>query len=83
MRERLIILEVPVISEHYELFVPIDMKIKKLKILLANAVSEITNGQYISSGTEVLCLKEQNLQLSEEREIQQYGIENGDTIYLI
>ena len=83
MRERLIILEVPVISQHYELFVPIDMKIKKLKILLANSVSEITNGQYIPSGTEVLCLKERNLQLSEKEEIQQYGIENGDTIYLI
>ncbi|MGF0143989.1 hypothetical protein [Sharpea azabuensis] len=83
MKEKQIILKVPAIDREYEVFIPVGITVSGLRQLLVDSVEEITNGQYIASGTEVLCLKEQNIQLLDEKEVSVYGIKNGDTLFLI
>ena len=83
MKEKQIILKVPAIDREYEVFIPVGITVNRLHHLLVESVEEITNGQFIASGTEALCLKGQNIQLSDEKEVSDYGIQNGDTLFLI
>ena len=83
MKEKQIILKVPAIDREYEVFIPVGITVSGLRQLLVDSVEDITNGQNIASGTEVLCLKEQNIQLLDEKEVSVYGIKNGDTLFLI
>ena len=83
MKEKQIILKVPAIDREYEVFIPVGITVSGLRQLLVDSVEEITNGQYINSGTEVLCLKEQNIQIINEKEVSVYRNKNGDTLFLI
>ncbi len=82
MNEKQIILEIPVLSQSYEIKIPSDMKISLLRLLLAESIQELTNGQYVSSGEEILYLKNRHEQLSEDQEVRFYNIQNGDVILI-
>lgn len=82
-KEDRILLRVPAIDARYEVLIPTEITVGSLKQLLISSVEEITNGQYCSSGTELLCRKEQGLQLREELPVSAYGIQNGELLFLI
>lgn len=84
MSKILIALEVPAINEKYDVFVPDFMTIGELTILLAKAVSDMTQNQYVSSGKEVLLYRsiEGYVILNKKYTVFDYGFKNGDVVYI-
>lgn len=83
MAKVLIEICVPAIDEHFDVFVPVDVPIQELNGIIANGISELTNGKYIASERERLCLKKPAGVLQPECTLQDYGIKNGMQLYLI
>ena len=82
MNKKLITLVVPSVEEEFDILVPDFLVIKELIKLLAEAVSDITQNMYVSSGCEVLCRREPDMILDEEYTLQEYGLQNGEYLYL-
>lgn len=50
---------VPAISEHFDVQVPCFLTVGEVSTLLAEAVEELSNHNYVSSKNELLCFAEQ------------------------
>ena len=74
---------VPATSDHFDLFVPVDVPIRDVAKVMADGVVEITDGKYFISGWEQLCLKEPSGLLDPSLSLQDYGIKDGTQLYLI
>ena len=83
MNKVLIEIYIPAIGEHFDIFVPVDVPIQELTVILADGISEITNGKYLSSKSEQLCTKEPAGILNPALTLQDYGIKDGMQLYLI
>lgn len=83
MNKVLIELHIPAIGEHFDIFIPTDVEIEKLNIIIANGISEITNGKYIPSNLERLNSKEPLGLLNANLTLNDYGIKNGMQLYFI
>ena len=57
MEKTLLVMEVPSISLQFELWIPDFLKIRELIPLIVKAASEMSDGLYASSGTEMLCAR--------------------------
>ena len=76
-------LEVPAIESRYELFLPSFMPVGQMLDLLRKAVTELSEGRYMPSGTEYLCSGEMGNRFMESVPLQDYGIRNGDCLFMI
>lgn len=83
MNKVLIEVCVPAIDEHFDIFAPTDVPIGELTEILASGVSEISNGSYVVSGAEQLCLKQPAGLLHPSLTLQDYGIKDSMQLYLI
>lgn len=83
MNKVLIEIYIPAIYKLFDIFVPTDVPIKEVAVIIANGVAEITNGKYIASESEQLCLKEPYGLLNPALTLQAYGIKDGTQLYLI
>lgn len=70
-------------QECFDIFAPADVPIAALKGIIARGVAEITNGRYVASEYEQLCLREPCGFLNPELTLDDYGIKDGAQIYLI
>lgn len=84
MSKILIALEVPAIKEKYDVFIPDFLKIGECTTLLAKAVSDMTQKQYVASGKEVLVYHntEDYIILNKKYTILDYGLKNGERLYI-
>lgn len=78
----LIGLYVPSIEENFDLFVPTGLVISELCTLLADGLTQTTNGHYRTSGRELLCLSSPDKLLAQDMTLADYGISNGDQLVL-
>ena len=83
MEKIIIHLMVPALGLEYDMYIPTTILVSQLTKLIVQAIEEITDKLYISSGNEILCLKEQDIILVQEAVIKSYAIQNGDHIMLI
>ncbi|MGN1181410.1 MAG: hypothetical protein ACI4SR_00265 [Faecalibacillus sp.] len=83
MDKILISLYVPSINERYDMNIPRFMKIKDLIDLLSQAIENLSNGRYISSHGEILCLMNQQILLFNDKRIEDYNIQNGDVLMML
>ena len=83
MNKVLIEIHIPAIYNHFDIFAPVDVPIKDLSVIITDGVAEITNGKYIPSGSEQLCLKEPAGLLNPALTLQDYNIKDGMQLYLI
>lgn len=83
MNKVLVEIYVPAIYDHFDIFAPIDVPIKDLNGIIASGVAELTNGKYVSSKCEQLCLKEPSGLLNPSLTLEDYGIKDGTQLYLI
>ena len=83
MNKVLIEIYVPAIDDRFDIFAPIDVPIKTLTGIIANGISEITNGKYVLSNCEQLCATEPVGLLDPSLTLQDYGVQNGMQLYLI
>ncbi len=84
MSKVLITLKVPAIKEQYDLFVPDFLTIEECITLLTEALSDMTQKQFVSSGKEVLLNynNEEYKILEKEYRVSECGVQHGDTWYL-
>lgn len=83
MGKVLINLEVPAISESYDVYIPTFLNITKVAELLAKAVAELSDQRYVSSGHELLCHKENGYVMRVDKTFEEYGILNGDHLIFL
>ena len=74
---------IPAIGERYDVRIPNFLRIKSVTSMIANAVEELSNHLYVSSGDEQLCSVEKNILLRHNATLKQYGIQNGDHLILM
>ena len=83
MNKVLVKICVPAAGDSFDMFVPVDIPIKDVGRVMADGVVEITNGKYITSGLEQMCMKDPTGLLDPTRSLQDYGVRGGAEIYLI
>jgi len=83
MTKVLIEICVPATGDHFDIFAPVDVPIREINGIIANGIAELTNGKYVASEREQLCLKEPGALLNPGYTLQDYGIKNGTQLYLI
>lgn len=74
---------VPAIGGHFDAFVPVDISITDLTQVIINGIVEITNGRYVTSQSEHLCMKEPSGLLNPMLTLYDYGVIDGTEIYLV
>lgn len=83
MNKVLIELFIPAIGDHIDVFVPLDIPILDLTKVLIDGIVEITNGMYVPSNGESLCMKEPLGILNPSLTLYDYGIIDGTQLYLV
>ena len=83
MNKVLVELYIPAIGEHFDVFVPVDIPIQDLTQVLINGIVEITNGGYVPSHGEHLCLKEPTGLLNPMSSLFDYGVIDGTQIFMV
>ena len=78
----MITLKVPSVQMEQDVMIPDFHPVKEIIKLLTEAVGELTQNRYISSGEEVLCRETPDMILNERYTLQDYGVEHGETLYL-
>lgn len=83
MAKVLVMLEVPAISETFEVKVPDNLPVGELTYLLAKSVEDITEGRYRQSNTELLCSRERDALLNEAKTAGAYKLQHGEHLILM
>ena len=82
MEKILITLKVPSVQLEQDVMIPDFLPVKEIIKLLTEAVVDLTQNMYISSGEEILCRKAPDMVLNDRYTLQDYGVEHGETLYL-
>ena len=83
MNKVLVEIHIPATGDRFDIFAPVDVPVKELSGVLANGVAEITDGKYVPSKYEQLCLKEPAGMLNPLLCLQDYGVQDGMQLYLV
>ena len=83
MNKVLIKICVPATADCFDMFVPTDVPIQNIRCVIADGVMDLTNGEFLPSGCECLCLKEPLGVLNPSLTLDDYGLRDGMCLYLI
>lgn len=83
MQKVLVSLSVPSVSLKVDLYVPNFLMVSEIIPMLIEAIKEITNSRYYSSGNEVLCSEEKSMILTPSDTLKQCGVLNGEHLILL
>ena len=83
MNKVFIVVEVPLIEEKYEVYIPIGKKIYKVAQILAKAVSELSGGHYPVKEDAMLYSKVTGKPYNINMTVKETDIRNGTEIILI
>ena len=83
MNKVFIIVEVPLIEERYEVYIPIGKKIHKVASILAKAVFELSGGHYPASKDATLYSKVTGKPYNINMTVKDTDIRNGTEVILI
>ncbi len=78
-----IIVEVPLIGEKYEVYIPVGKKIYKVALILAKAVSELSGGHYPIKKDATLYSKVTGKPYNINLTVKDSDIRNGSEVILI
>lgn len=78
MDKILVDLFVPAIHEHFNIFIPNFLTVKEICQLLGEAIQDMSDGSYVSSGEELLSSLEKMQVLQYGYNFMSYGIQNGE-----
>lgn len=82
MDKVLVTLYVPSVNGRFDVLLPVFLKVCEVIPLLVEALSDLTQNQYVTSGSELLCCGERNTLLDMTYTIEECGIQHGDKLYL-
>ena len=81
--KRMIRLQVPLLEQAYNVWVPADVPVSVVCRTLAEGVQELSRDLYCPSGSEMLIDLEGRRLLNPACTLQDYGIGNGDSLLLL
>ena len=83
MNKVFIVLEVPLIEQKFEVYIPVGKKIHKVAAILAKAVSELSGGHYPIKEDATLYSKQTGKPYNINLTVKDTDIRNGTEIILI
>lgn len=83
MNKVFIIVNVPLIEESYEVYIPIGKKIHKVSAILAKAISELSGGHYPANKEATLYSKVTGKPYNINLTVKDTDIRNGTEVILI
>ena len=83
MNKVFIIVEVPLIEERYEVYIPVGKKIHKVTSILAKAVSELSGGHYPIREDATLYSRTTGRPYNINMTVKDTDIRNGSEVILI
>ena len=82
MSKILIDLYVPSLQVNYDMFVPDNLEIRELIMLIVSGLKNLSIGNYQTSEQEILCLLSPDKALHPGNTLRAYGIKDGDRLIL-
>ena len=82
MQKVCVVLEVPATGQSFDIMIPTYMPIGKVTGLLSGAVRELSSGQYVRTGDELLCRRDGAQLLRRSSTPEEYGICDGEHLIL-
>ena len=79
----LIELEIPLIEKRYDLFIPINKKVRTVKNLIENALVELTDSAYVPKDDSNFYSKETGEIFDVNKTVRDTNLRNGSRIILI
>ena len=79
----LIELEIPLIEEYYDLFVPINKKIGTIKTLIENSLADLTDGAYVPNEASNFYSKETGNIYDVNQSVRDTDLKNGSRVILM
>ena len=83
MEKLLIHLYVPALMQDYDLFVPQDVPIARVILVLTDGVAQQSQGKYCPSQRECLIPAGADAPLRPDKTLADYGIQDGEMLLLI
>ena len=83
MDKVLVGIHVPAARASSDAFLPLDVPISELTIIISDGFHELTNGKYEASKLEMLSLAEPSLLLDPKYTLSDYNIQDGMQLFLI
>ena len=74
---------VPTVNISYDVYIPVESKIEEVKLLIASAISELTDNRYKKGSKIVLCNFATGKEYKDYSRIFETDIENGTKIMII
>ena len=82
MNKVLVEIHVSATGDHFDAFVPVDVSIGDVTKVIVSGIVEITNGRYVASNCEQLCMQEPSGLLDPSLCLQDYGVKDGMHLYV-
>ena len=76
-------IHIPATGDQYEVFVPVDVPVKDLTTVIVSGVVEISDGRYIASNSEQLCMRAPTGLLNPTLTLEDYGVKDGTQLFLV
>lgn len=83
MNRLLVDIYIPVIFKSYQMFIPANVKMRKLMPLIESIVQELSYDAYMPSKSSVLCRRDNGSIVNSNATAEQAGIINGTGLILI
>lgn len=82
MEKIIINLEIPAISQKYDVMINPEMSVEEITRLICKVVEDLSDHAYVPSNSEILCVAEDQRILRGAELFSRYSIKNGDHLLM-
>ncbi len=83
MEKILVEVFVPVMGTAYDVFIPLKSGMAEVSELLKKAISELSNGHFVSTSETAVCYRENGAVINVNMSVYELGLSNGSKLMLI
>lgn len=83
MERILVEVYVPITESAYDIFIPLHSQLYDVSALVKKAISDLSNGQFVSNESTALCFRETGSILDVSKTAFELNIQNGSKLMLI
>lgn len=74
---------VPAAAQKYDVYIPLESKMSEVVVMVAGALSDLSNGKYKATNEAILCDADTGAIFDVNIEVAELGIKNGSHLMLI
>ena len=74
---------VPAAAQKYDVYIPLNCKMSEVVAMVANALSDLSNGKYKATNEAILCEADTGIIFNVNIEVAELGIKTGSRLMLI